>query len=151
MVLLQNKVHIPDTAFRYAYCAAPRLPAALATHFNDYFDPHTPITGEDIKVAAAATALHDILAYSLCAPGEGILTSKPHYGGFVLDFELKAGVKLIAAETDHETCFDEGVVAFFEERLRTSREEGVVVKAVLIVNPHNPLGWLKKCVWEMKN
>jgi 1-aminocyclopropane-1-carboxylate synthase len=107
---------------------------------NEFFNPHTPVLPSDVKVAAAATALHDILAYSLCAPGEGILTTKPYYGRFEIDFGNKAGVRLVAADTDHETCFDEGVVDVLAAKLRESEEGGVKIRAVLIVNPHNPLG-----------
>jgi bifunctional pyridoxal-dependent enzyme with beta-cystathionase and maltose regulon repressor activities len=68
------------------------------------------------------------------------LTSKPYYGRFELDFGNKSGVTLIGADTDHETCFDEDAVHAFEKTFQECTEEGVVVRAVLIVNPHNPLG-----------
>jgi 1-aminocyclopropane-1-carboxylate synthase len=138
------QVHLPAAAFRYAYCTAggPRLPAAFAAHVNEYFDPYTPVRGEDVKVAAAATALHDVLACSLCGVGEAILTTRPYYGRFEIDFGNKAGVRVVAADTDHESCFDESVVHALEEKLEESRLEGVRVRAVLIVNPHNPLGIL---------
>lgn len=137
-----NKVHIPGQAFRYVYCTGggPRLPSAFATHMNEYFDPYAPITGADVKVTAAATALHDILAFSLAARGEGILTSRPYYGRFEIDFNNKTGVHLVAADTDHETCFDESVVEAFEKALQESEQRGVRIRALLIVNPHNPLG-----------
>jgi 1-aminocyclopropane-1-carboxylate synthase len=137
-----NKVYIPGQAFRYAYCTGggPQLPSAFATHMNEYFNPYKPISGTDIKVTAAATALHDILAFSLAAPGEGILTSRPYYGRFEIDFYNKAGVHLVAADTDHQTCFDETVVEAFETALLESEQRGVKIRALLIVNPHNPLG-----------
>ncbi|KAJ4366787.1 hypothetical protein N0V83_007312 [Neocucurbitaria cava] len=113
---------------------------ALATHLNDYFNPYQPVKSEHISVAASTTAFHDILAFSLAAPGEGILTSRPHYGRFDIDFGDKAGVKLVLADTDHETCFDESVVDAFEDALVKSEKEGVKIRALLIVNPHNPLG-----------
>jgi hypothetical protein len=93
-----------------------------------------------VKVTAAATALHDVLAYSICGVGEAILTTRPYYGRFEIDFGNKAGVKVVAADTDHENCFDESVVDALEQKLEESRMEGVRVRAVLIVNPHNPLG-----------
>jgi len=113
---------------------------AFATHINEYFNPHIPVTGKDMKITAAATALHNILAYSLCASAEGILATKPYYGRFEIDFGNKAGVKLVAAETDHESCFDEDVVESLEKKIEEKETEGVRIKAVLIVNPHNPLG-----------
>lgn len=44
------------------------------------------------------------------------------------------------ADTDAETCFDESVVDKFEAALRELTGRGATPKAVLIVNPHNPLG-----------
>ncbi|KAH3992154.1 hypothetical protein HBH98_219580 [Parastagonospora nodorum] len=137
-----KKVHIPGASFRYAYCSAggTHLPSALATHINEYFHPHQLLVGDDIKITAAATALHSVLAYSLCSPGEAILTTKPYYGRFELDFGNEAGVELVAAETDHEKCFDEDVVVALEQKLEACEKVGVKVRALLIVNPHNPLG-----------
>lgn len=135
-------MHIPGDAFRYAYCTngGPRLPSAFAAHINEYFNPHAPVTSDDIKITAAATALHHTLAYSFCAPGEAILTTKPYYGRFELDFGNEAGVQLVAAEMDHERCFDEDVIEALEQKLKESEAAGVKVRALLIVNPHNPLG-----------
>lgn len=139
-----SKVTIPPASFRYAFCTGggPRLPAAFATHINEYFSPYWAVEGDDVKVTAAATGLHDVLAYSLCGAGEGILTSRPYYGRFEIDFGNKAGVSLIPVDTDHENCFDEDVVDTFEKKLRESEEQGVKIRAVLVVNPHNPLGTL---------
>jgi 1-aminocyclopropane-1-carboxylate synthase len=76
----------------------------------------------------------------LCSPGEAILTTKPYYGRFELDFGNEAGVTLVAAETDHEKCFGEDVVVALEQKLEECEKEGVKIRALLIVNPHNPLG-----------
>lgn len=135
-----NKVTIPPQAFRYPYCYLPPLNKAVATHVNEYFNPFTLVQEEEVRVIAAATALHHVLAYSLAEPGEAILTSKPYYGRFEIDFAYEAGVSVVAAETDHEECFKEKVVEKFEDALRRSKEGGVQVKCVLLVNPHNPLG-----------
>lgn len=140
-----SNVHISSEAYRYAFSTAggPRLPSAFAAHMNECFDPYWELNGEDIKVSAAATSMHDILAYSLCAGGEGILTSRPYYGRFELDFGNKAGAKLVTVDTDHEGCFDEGVVEVFQRTLRKSEIDGVKTSAMLVINPHNPLGqWI---------
>lgn len=145
------KVPIPPAALRYAYSTGggPRLPTAFANHINEYFAPHEPVSGVDVKITAAATGLHDVLAYSLCAEGEGMMTSRPYYGRFEIDFGNKAGVKVVPVDTDHETCFETDVVEVFEKQLRRSEKEGVRIKAVLVVNPHNPLGMYVLAVVEV--
>ena len=127
--------------YRYSTSGGgPRFPAALARHLNEYFEPHEPLVGDDIKVTSTATALHEVLAFSLAEPGDGILTSRPYYGRFELDFGNKAGVKVVAPETYAETCFQPGVVHAFEEALVRSNTNGIRIRALLVVNPHNPLG-----------
>ena len=147
--LIQSELHafassvpIPSQAYRYAFSTAggPRLPSAFATHINECFAPYWEVQGSDVKLTAAATGLHDILAFSLCGEGEGVLTSRPYYGRFEIDFGNKAGVELVAVNTDDENCFEEGVVDAFEKRLQESRREGLQIRAVLVINPHNPLG-----------
>lgn len=72
--------------------------------------------------------------------GDGILTSRPVYGRLELDFGNEGQVKMVYADTQAENCFDENVVDKFEETLQTSNRDGVKIKALMIVNPHNPLG-----------
>lgn len=136
------QIPIPPTALRYVGSTGggPRLPTAFAVHVNEYFSPYDPISSDDVRVTAAATGLHDVLAYSLCAEGEGILTSRPYYGRFEIDFGNKSGVKVVPVSTDHNDCFNRTVVQVFEARLRESEHEGVKIRAILVVNPHNPLG-----------
>ncbi|KAK7433176.1 hypothetical protein QQZ08_000107 [Neonectria magnoliae] len=126
--------------YRGSTAGGPRFPAALAAHLNEYLAPHTPIAADAVQCVGAATAMHDVLAWAVADPGDAVLTSRPVYGRFELDFGNKSRVRVVYADSDAEDCFDEGVVGRFEEALRRARGEGVEVKMVLIVNPNNPLG-----------
>ncbi|KZZ96079.1 Pyridoxal phosphate-dependent transferase, major domain protein [Moelleriella libera RCEF 2490] len=126
----------------YGFSAAggSRFPAALAAHLNEYFRPHEPVRAEHITVTGAATPMHEILAWGVADAGEGILTSRPVYGRFELDFGNRAEVEVVYADTNAENCFDEEVVSRFEDALVKSEAAGTRIRALLIVNPHNPLG-----------
>ncbi|EQK99772.1 Pyridoxal phosphate-dependent transferase, major region, subdomain 1 [Ophiocordyceps sinensis CO18] len=139
---VNKAVKFESHQFSYGFSSAGgrRFPAALAVHLNEYLQPCEPITADDIKVTGAATPMHEILAWGLADPGDGILTSRPVYGRFELDFGNRAQVDVVYADTDAENCFDEDVVEKFEEALVRSEAQGVKIKAILIVNPHNPLG-----------
>ncbi|KAF5669022.1 1-aminocyclopropane-1-carboxylate synthase [Fusarium heterosporum] len=93
-----------------------------------------------IQVVGAATAMHDILAWSVADPKDGILTSRPVYGRFELDFGNKSQVRVVYCNNKTEEAFQDNIVENFEEALVRSRKTGVHIKMVLIVNPHNPLG-----------
>jgi aspartate/methionine/tyrosine aminotransferase len=135
-------VHIPEAAFSYGYSTAggQRLPKAMATHVNEYFHPFKPLTGDNILATGAATALHEILAFSVGDPGDGILLSRPCYGRFEIDFGNKAEISVVWADSNAENCFKPEVVATLEDKLLRSNAAGTKIKALLIVNPHNPLG-----------
>ncbi|KJZ74806.1 hypothetical protein HIM_05715 [Hirsutella minnesotensis 3608] len=127
-------------SYGFATAGGQRFPAALAVHLNEYLQPHEPISANHITVTGSATPMHEILAWGLADPGDGILTSRPVYGRFELDFGNRAEVNVVYADTDAETCFDLDVVDKFEEAFTRSEAEGVKIRAMLIVNPHNPLG-----------
>jgi 1-aminocyclopropane-1-carboxylate synthase len=84
--------------------------------------------------------MHDILAWSVGDPGDGILTSRPAYGRLELDFGNKSQLKVIYAETDVGTCFDVDVIGKYEAALEQSNVAGFKIRAIFIINPHNPLG-----------
>lgn len=141
---LQVRFESQQCSYAFSAAGGRRFTAALAVHLNESLRPHRPITADHIRVTGSATPLHEILAWALADPGHAILTSRPVYGRFELDFGNRADVDVVYADTDADTCFDaKVVVAKFDEAIARSEAQGVTVKAVLIVNPHNPLGrWL---------
>ncbi|KAI0137052.1 pyridoxal phosphate-dependent transferase [Xylariales sp. AK1849] len=139
---VKEHVEFPAETFSYHYNTAggPRLRKALAQHFNEYFNPYRPLDGSEIQVVGAATALHDILGWAVGEPGDVILATKPIYGRLELDFGIKARLRMVYADTDLNDCFEMGVVQKLEEALTTSNADGRRVRALIIVNPSNPLG-----------
>ena len=129
-----------DLLYRGSHAGGPRFPAALATHLNEYLQPHRRITPDMVQCVGAATSMHDILAWGIANPGDGFLTSRPAYGRLELDFGNKSQVKVVYADTDAEDAFKPEAASKFEEALVRSNAMGVPVKAVFIINPHNPLG-----------
>lgn len=135
--------------YGYSTAGGQRFPKALATHLNEYFQPYKPLTGDDILATGTATALHEILAFSFGDPGDGILVSRPCYGRFELDFGNKAEMPVVWADSNAENSFKPEVVMYIEEKLLQSNAAGTKIKALLIVNPHNPLGMSIRHLGEM--
>jgi len=86
-----TKIVISSAALYYSYSTArgPGLPFAFAAHINEYSVSYWEVTVEDVKITAAATSLHDVLAYSLFGEGESVLVSRPYQGRFEVDFGNK--------------------------------------------------------------
>ena len=117
-----------------------RFPIAMAAHLNEYFKPHTPIDAREIITASGLTAIHELIGHSLADPGDGILVSRPVYGRFELDFGNTSGLRMVYANMGTIDPFSTTVIQQYQERLDSSLLEGVNIKALMIVNPHNPLG-----------
>lgn len=109
---------------------------------NKYFDPLHSICPSDVLISASCTALHEILGFSLADPGQGILVNRPIYGRFELDFGNKMDLKIVYADVGNEEAFGESVVERYEEAVEKAGREGVVVRALMLVNPNNPTGEL---------
>ncbi|KAJ5505439.1 Pyridoxal phosphate-dependent transferase major region subdomain 2 [Penicillium expansum] len=129
-----------SVSYRSSAPTAARLPAAAAVHLNNILNPHTPIYPDDIFVADSPTSLGSMLGYSLAEPEDGILVSRPVYGRFELDYGVESGVKMVYADTSVEEAFSPASVEKYELALKAAKEQGQKIRAVLLVNPHNPVG-----------
>lgn len=81
-----------------------------------------------------------MLAWAVADPGDAILLNRPIYGRFELDFTNREQVKILYADTDAETCLQVSAIEKYEEALAEAAASGISVRAILIVNPNNPLG-----------
>lgn len=84
--------------------------------------------------------MHNLLGLSLADPDDAILVSRPVYGRFELDFGNVAGLKVIYTEQNGVDAFEEKIVEGYEIVMQKARREGIRVRAVVIVNPNNPVG-----------
>jgi Bifunctional PLP-dependent enzyme with beta-cystathionase and maltose regulon repressor activities len=83
-----------------------------------------------------------MLGYSLAECGDGILVSRPVYGRFELDYGVESRVEMIYADTAAEEAFSPISVEKYELALKAAKERGQMIRSVLLVNPHNPVGEL---------
>lgn len=66
--------------------------------------------------------------------------SRPVYGRFELDYGIEAGVQIVYADSGPEEAFTPAVVDRYETALHEAQQRGVTIRAVVLVNPHNPVG-----------
>jgi 1-aminocyclopropane-1-carboxylate synthase len=113
----------------------------MAVFFNTWFEPVQDISPQDVLFACGCTALCEMLGFSLFEPGEGILFSMPMYQSFQRDFGLRAQVKPVFVPCkDGVGEFDLERVKQYEDAIQDAKERGTTIRAILIGNPHNPLG-----------
>lgn len=83
----------------------------------------------------------DHLSSVLCDDGEAVILPTPFYNGFEEDMGDRSGVHLVDVEIlEGEHGELKEVERLEKEMERREKEGGAKVRAVLITNPHNPLG-----------
>lgn len=113
----------------------------MARLITTYFHPASPITLDNILFTSGVTSLNAICALCLTDPNDGILLGQPIYGSFNGDFSVPSSCQLIYTSFQGGDPFSPGAVIRYEEAFLKARDEsGVSVRALLICNPHNPLG-----------
>jgi xeroderma pigmentosum group C-complementing protein len=118
-----------------------RLREAMAELITSYFYPASPITSDNILFTSGVTSLNAVCALCLTDPKDGILLGQPIYGSFNGDFSVPSSCQLIYASFQGDDPFGPSAVIRYEEAFLKARDEnGVSVRALLICNPHNPLG-----------
>jgi aspartate/methionine/tyrosine aminotransferase len=96
------------------------------------------IAPEQLAVLSGAGSVLELLFYTICDPGVGVLIPTPSYAGFWADLETRDQLAIVPV---HCTS-DEGF------RLTRERLDATVagaerpVRALLFTTPNNPLGWV---------
>ncbi|KAI1422005.1 1-aminocyclopropane-1-carboxylate synthase 7 [Xylaria sp. FL1777] len=132
--LLEKHFSYPD-----GFAGDMALLEALASFFNKYFKPATPVRAmEHIATAPGAAASLDALLYNICEPGDGVLVPSPFWSGFDWLFGVRSGVHPIAVEVDRlEDTLTSSLIPCLARALEKSQRP---VKALVLTNPQNPFG-----------
>lgn len=81
-----------------------------------------------------------MVAWGVTDAGEGVLLSRPAYSGFEPDLLTRSGTVPVFVDLEGEEFFGSGALGKHEEALKRAEEKGIKIRALLLCNPHNPLG-----------
>ncbi|KAF8637796.1 hypothetical protein AX17_002566 [Amanita inopinata Kibby_2008] len=129
-----------DFTYGDSFSGSSRLRRALSGLLNTRFKPHTPVTPQHIVLGAGLTPIIGQLSRSISNPGDGILLATPYYQGFDLDLPVQNDITPVGVPVPISDMFTPAELTYFEKALQESNEKGTTIKAVILCNPHNPLG-----------
>lgn len=99
----------------------------------------TAVDPENLVVVSGVTSALDVVASALCDPGDAIIVPTPYYSAFDVDLVGRSGARLIRAPREGAGGFrlDAAVI---DRALEGARRDGVIVRAVALTSPDNPVG-----------
>lgn len=112
----------------------------IAAFVNEEFRPHSPVEETHINVCNGAGSAVSNLCFCMGEPGEGILVGRPLYVGFFDDIEYHAKTKAVLVPVGDDDPVGPDAVKHYETALLESEKNGTKIRALLLSNPHNPLG-----------
>ncbi|UPK92408.1 hypothetical protein LCI18_003343 [Fusarium solani-melongenae] len=117
----------------------------MASFFNRFFMPHTPIQPSNVLVANGVTSLIDLVAWSLCEAGDRIVYLTPNF--YMLDIDLTIRSDTITVPVFCSKVSDpfnasdaDALVACLEEGIDAATKRGINCRVLFICNPANPQG-----------
>ncbi|KAJ8132319.1 hypothetical protein O1611_g1306 [Lasiodiplodia mahajangana] len=128
-----------DLNWPHGFWGEAGLLVALSSLFNSYFAPSLAVEKSNIVLTAGAAGALDGVVWSVCDSGEGILVPCPyHAGAYEVFMNIHTGVVPIPVPVNSlEDVFGKGMIPTLEKGFRDAK---VPIKAVVVINPHNPLG-----------
>ncbi|XP_062847364.1 1-aminocyclopropane-1-carboxylate synthase-like protein 1 [Trichomycterus rosablanca] len=117
----------------------------VAEFLSEHCNSPKPLKAENVVVMNGCGSLFSALAAVLCDPDDAILIPTPFYGAIMEDVDLYGSVKLYYVPLDSEPSQNDDkpfhlTVEKLELSLQSAKKEGVNVRALILVNPQNPLG-----------
>ncbi|EIN03513.1 PLP-dependent transferase [Punctularia strigosozonata HHB-11173 SS5] len=139
----QSNLHLAgmDLTYGDTVGGSQRLFKALCRLFERYFNPAIPVRQEHIITGGGLGAMADQLVQLLCEPGDIILVARPYYNGFDDDVSERSQGVMYGVDVGNTDPAGAGSVAAFESALTKLSKEGRTVRAVMLCNPNNPLGF----------
>ncbi|EYC15779.1 hypothetical protein Y032_0036g3354 [Ancylostoma ceylanicum] len=111
---------------------------------------------EDLVILPSSTSGYDMLCHCTCEAEDIVLTSAPTYAASVRNCGSRAECRIRPVEMNMESPKLD--VEAYQKTLDDYTVKGGLVRAVLIINPHNPMGAvfppddvLKLCNWATRN
>lgn len=122
----------------------PLLRFTVADLINRHFAPSEEVQPHHVIATNGLTGLINSLTYTLLEENESILMPTPAYNLLVTAARKRNDIQVMFADTEDIDQFSAASIdeylATFSAAITEASEKGTPIKAVLMCNPHNPLG-----------
>lgn len=140
-----DMLHCEESLLQYSdWRGRSFLREEVAKFLTHYCNSPRPLEADNVVVMNGCSSLFSCVAAVICDPRDAILIPTPFYGVIKEDLDLYSDVKLCHVPLECEADAAEGrpfhlTVEKLDQGLRKAKQEGLNVRAVILMNPHNPL------------
>ncbi|KAH8424252.1 pyridoxal phosphate-dependent aminotransferase [Aspergillus melleus] len=139
---VRNSANISPHAFTYGdgSFGSKRLRNAVASFLNKRLYPVVPLEADHIMVTNGVSHAIEHCSWAFCDKGDGILLGRPYYKSFIPDISLRPEVEVVTVEFGDSNPLSLDGVSNYEAAILSAKDRGVIVRGLILCNPHNPLG-----------
>uniref|UniRef100_UPI00398E9F17 1-aminocyclopropane-1-carboxylate synthase-like protein 1 n=1 Tax=Pristiophorus japonicus TaxID=55135 RepID=UPI00398E9F17 len=117
----------------------------IAKFLTEYAGAPKALNPDHIVVMNGCCSIFAALSTVLFDPGDGYLIPTPYFGGVNPDMWLYGEVQAVHVPLDSKMSEGESfpfqlTVKKLEAAMQKAKEQGIRVRALILINPHNPLG-----------
>ncbi|KAM4572544.1 1-aminocyclopropane-1-carboxylate synthase-like protein 1 [Odontesthes bonariensis] len=140
-----DMLHVDPSLLQYSdWTGHAFLRQEVAKFLTHYCCSPKPLKADNVVVMNGCGSLFSCIAAVICDPKDAILIPTPFYGVITEDLHLYSDVKLFHVPLDCEADGKDSrpfhlTVRKLEEGLKRAKQEGFNIRAVILMNPHNPL------------
>lgn len=140
-----DMLHVDPSLLQYSdWRGHTFLREEVAKFLTHYCSSPKPLKADNVVVMNGCGSLFSCIAAVICDPQDAILIPTPFYGVITEDLHLYSDVRLFHVPLDCEADSKDSrpfhlTVGKLEEGLKRAKQEGLIIRAVILMNPHNPL------------
>jgi len=116
---------------------------ALRQTLSTFLERHVmkvPVQPNELVCMTGVSAILSNLFYCICDDGDSVLIPAPYYSAFDSDLRAYCNLERVLVPLDAEAGYRLSVTALEAAYSNVQQTSGRKPKAVLLTNPHNPLG-----------
>ena len=114
--------------------------AAMARFLTRTLKPVLPLEPAHVCITNGVSSGIEHLSNILADQGDVFLLGQPHYGAFIPDIAERPGTRVVPVSFGDIHPLSTQALAAYEKAIMTCQASSQNVKAIMLCNPHNPLG-----------
>lgn len=109
----------------------------LAELLKIHFRPASKVEPSHVVLAAGGSFALTALVEQICDQGDGVLIASPYWAGLDISISIHGHARIVPVDVPLSEFFGSKSYTYYESAIRDCP---FPIKAVLMCNPHNPLG-----------